>query len=73
MSPLIYRRRLKNGFRWSRNLRLRGRMIRHARLKPRDLPYPRVVNNNACIRGVWIRFMQRVKNKHPLQARGVTI
>lgn len=65
MTPTLYRNRLKKGFRWQRNFMLRRRLVRYARLKPHALPMPRVVNNNGCITGVWLRFMRRVRAKHP--------
>jgi hypothetical protein len=70
MNPRLYRRRLGFGPRWQRNFVLRLRLIRYARLKPHTLPYPRVVNNNGCIRGVWKRFLRRVNAKHPIYPSG---
>lgn len=67
MHPAIYHKRLTSGVRWQRNFRARICLMRHARLQPQTLPMPRLVNNNGCIRGVWERFMRKVRAKYPDQ------
>ena len=67
-----YHKRFDLGLRYQRNFKLRLRLLRHARLKPHTLPYPRVVNNNGCIDGVWKRFLRRVNAKHPIYPAGTT-
>lgn len=65
MKPRAYHRQLMLGVRWRRNFNNRLLLMRHARLQPLTLPPPRVVNNNGCIRGVWQRFMRKVRAKYP--------
>jgi hypothetical protein len=62
-TPSVYRGWLKLGFRWVRRMKRRRAYFDNASLIPITYNYPRIVNNNGNIKGVWQRTREKAKTK----------